>query len=1523
MVLVLVVGLVVLVGAAVLYLHSASGQELLRRKVEQRLGERVEGSVSIGHVGVHLLGNIELGKVVLRDAGGKPVIELDQLTLVPAWRELSGSHIVVERVELAGVRVSMEQDADGVSNLKRLFKPRPPSTPDPNPKRRRIEVRAIALSKIDFSLAKADGSRLEVKDFSLDAKLDATPVDKSVELDVTRLALGLQRTTEKGPKLALANFSTKLHVGLVEGKGKLALGPISAELTLERPEVSPYHAPIALGALEVELKPEGIGANLKKLEAGLALLENLEIEGGKNDEGLHGPQRALLAGLHLEADKLNALLGKELLASNVDVGLKLDGEPKDLALDVKVDTSGGKLGLTGKVDASRLDRPAYHLKLSGTSIATRKLLKNEKAPDVEVEKLSLGLDGAGAKKEEITADVSLDVGPVRVGKVRIDGVELRGKLDKGVVHVEKLELRALDQTLKAKGSYTLADKALDLDVELAGDVGVALAALKRAGVKVKSNLPPGAVALGKGEFRLKVTGKLDEGLKVSLPEAKLRVAGGRVVLDGDVTLVRGEADAEGKRPLGLDRLHTDISLQGVRLSSLAALRQKKLRGLDGNVTGSIHLRGTKQSPEAEVDLAVRARRTDDSSAPELVVDVRAKARGNRLDADVKLMKRGSSGETTLAKLDAELPVRLSGKRGLDRGRPLRVKLDVARRTLGEILELLPPEIAAKVKAPKETELEAHVDLGGSANALKGDVALDVTTQVPLAPARQRLSLRANVTPAGKGNRAEAKLRAFLDERAPAALSLNADADFAASPLTPEGRKSVSWRLEGELLPQRLEALPLPPERKQGLSGTVGLALSLQGNAKDANGHVGLDLADVKKGETGPLAAKLGVDVDHTETRVALDLHAAGLHALRTRGKLGLAGDGLFQTLREKKAAKSALDVDIDLPKHRLAEWAALRPKLERFLGSVGGRIHVGGTIEAPTADGEIALDDYSTAAGEPGKAKLSLAASAESVGLGIALGQKNDQAPLSIRVSTARPELAEFLKKKEGDATLGVKLDITADKKPLGSVVPKLTRDFPDTGAKGTLDWKMNGELTLGSHDGVRKLSDAILTGELAILDGVIPIPKSSRHYDQVELRISASKEALRIEKLDLHESDREKKDRRLSVSGRLPWQRLRPERVELAIRAKDFLLFGGDTLGMPDAPRGALTANIELSGDLARPRRRVDATVHELNVVMPDRLDKAHWPEKSSLGDVLFLDEKGVEVGKIPLSPQKLAQANPPAAEAPPAPDAPGAEGTDVFLHIPKPIKVQKMPFELVAKGELEVKLRPGQKPAVNGELAVVDGYMSLGGRNHAMDPRHKSRIFFDAAHPSGELDLWVRRAPHPVVLQDVSLVSSGGDDVRIHLTGPISKPFSTVTGVGNADLWDLLPAHNAGRVKFTSQPDMPATETVQVPREYDVVLLSYMAANLPHNLFLSRINAWADPYDDRVAYGRIQHLEADRYSASGKTRIRAAARPTTIGQSSAELEVGHLFVNEPHTKAGAALVGGNRLGGGPALFLEWSSDD
>ena len=80
---------------------------------------------------------------------------------------------------------------------------------------------------------------------------------------------------------------------------------------------------------------------------------------------------------------------------------------------------------------------------------------------------------------------------------------------------------------------------------------------------------------------------------------------------------------------------------------------------------------------------------------------------------------------------------------------------------------------------------------------------------------------------------------------------------------------------------------------------------------------------------------------------------------------------------------------------------------------------------------------------------------------------------------------------EEGDASAAVTVEARAQRKPLGSLVPKLTRDFPETGARGTLDWDMKADLTLASSDGVRRMAEATLLGELSITQASVPLPKN------------------------------------------------------------------------------------------------------------------------------------------------------------------------------------------------------------------------------------------------------------------------------------------------------------------------------------------------------------------------------------------------------------------------------------------------
>ena len=1518
-------GLALLLAGVLLLLHTAPGQEFLRQKVEHALASRMEGSAKLDRLHFALGGTLELGGLTLSDPAGTPVVRAGSVLVKPRWLTLASKHIEIDRVAVDGVQLDIQKNEDGTSNLQKLFKPQPPAAPTTaEPKRRRIEVHQLAVTGTGVVIRKADGSTTAIRDIDVDASLDATALDKTIRLAATRIAANLERRTAEGTRIALEHIATGLNVDLVHAAGTATLAPVSAHAVIERSGKPSFATDLALGGMTVALRPGEIDGTLAKVSAGLALLESVQVHGAFEGDAPHGSQQATVAGLRADARRLNEFLGRELIAADLDLTANVSGPLEALALNTRIAAPGGTLSLTGTANASKPDRPSYDLVLVGTGLAARRLLLGETIPDVEVSRIEAGVKGEGASRDQLAADVRLDVGSTRIGKITLDGVQMRGRLENGVFVIRELTVNALGQTLSGTGRYELATKGLSAHLAVDGDVGKAMAALKASGMEVKTPLPPEAVRMAQGEFAVDISGKLDEGLTVTLPSAKVRVAGGEVQLDGTLDLVRNTTEGEDKGRLLLTTIDTDISLRGLRLSSLARLRGKRLAGLDGMVSGRASVHGTKAQPEATAQFRITAGRTDVSGGPALRADLRLDADKHHANVDLSVVKTAAGApDDELATVQARLPIFVDGaNRGIARGRPVSVKLVVPRRALADLIALLPPEIAAKLsKLPPDTELEAGVDLTGTTDAPHGTFSLGAQTGLLGASSKQRVRLDGTLQPQGGRSAIASQLNVWVDGQTEPTAWAKATATLGRSPFLPGATQEVDWGLRLAVPRHALESLPLP-DKARDVAGEVVFDAEIHGNRHDLAADVDLALENVRRAGKGPFAVKLHASVTGERTTVGLGLQAAGLDALLASAEIGLSGRGLLDAVRAKTVGDPSLAGKIELPRRRIADWKALAPKLEEVLGELGGELRLGGTIKEPTVEGGVELNGVQTIDGHDGHATVELRADHDRVSARVELGASG-AGPVALAVDAPRSELLELLRSKQGERAAALQIQARADKVPLESVVPKMTRSFPELAVTGMLDWAMDGTVQLASRDGVRSVQDAALTGTMQVQNGAFVIPHTNRRYHGMTLRITSTREALVLNTLQVAERDREKENRTIALQGRVDWHNLKPQHVALQMTAADWLVFGGDLMGRPDAPRATLSANLEVAADLTGPRRRVDTWVRSLALRMPDRFDKATWPERTSLGDVIFLDETTAPGGQLPVPESKRAVAIAQPAPEPAAPEAKSG-GTDIVVHIPKPIRLQKPPFEFIVVGEVGVTLNAGApKPAVAGVLTIVDGSLALGGRKQTVDPAHTSTITFDAEHPAGALDLYLHYTPHPVVLQDMSGASAGGSEERLHLVGAIAKPVSTVEGVGNADLWDMLPTYNAGRVKFTSQPDMPATQTVQFPRDNDVIMLSYMAVNMPHNLFLNRINVWADPYDDRMSYGRLRHLEADRYTEDGKVRIRATARPPTVGQSGAEIEADYLRHNGPRTKAGAGVTAGSRLGGGPVLFWEWSSDD
>jgi hypothetical protein len=238
-------------------------------------------------------------------------------------------------------------------------------------------------------------------------------------------------------------------------------------------------------------------------------------------------------------------------------------------------------------------------------------------------------------------------------------------------------------------------------------------------------------------------------------------------------------------------------------------------------------------------------------------------------------------------------------------------------------------------------------------------------------------------------------------------------------------------------------------------------------------------------------------------------------------------------------------------------------------------------------------------------------------------------------------------------------------------------------------------------------------------------------------------------------------------------------------------------------------------------------------------------------------------------------------------------------------------------------VVTRRGEGRDISGKLDMVGGHLELGGVKHALV---RGNLYFSAPDCLGGcLDLSFAKKPHDAALRDVSSASAG-DAVTIHLGGPLSDRVATLGGASSpGTLFDLLSVHNAGRQRYVAQPDMPASASAQYPQYNNLLLISYLAVNAPHLLFMDKVAAWSDAYDGRGtdSYGQLRHFEVEGYDADGDFRVRATTRPEAAGQSEAELSFDWLWAHDAQTAFGVGINAGDRLGGGPGIFLEWSSKD
>lgn len=715
------------------------------------------------------------------------------------------------------------------------------------------------------------------------------------------------------------------------------------------------------------------------------------------------------------------------------------------------------------------------------------------------------------------------------------------------------------------------------------------------------------------------------------------------------------------------------------------------------------------------------------------------------------------------------------------------------------------------------------------------------------------------------------------------VTLRADARIGG-PFAAVRSAPLEWTLDLALPDVALTALS---ERMDSVQGTVHGALRAHGTRRDAYADLTVALRGVQKGPLGPLDADLEAHLGDAAATATLDTRLANASLAHADLTVDVGARGIFAAVA--RGVDPSANLRVQLPRRSVASLVGGAP----LPGTFGGDLVLTGRVRDPKLTAAFDLQELTSLDGRPSHATLALDGSLDQMTAKVRLA---DALGLTV---TASPRAYLAAKRLPEGAVVPVRVGLEASQTPVDRLLPKLAMLEPYRGSRGTVSADLHAEVGLRVGSEIRKVEALDLRGPLVVERGQFSIPGSSRVIHDVGLSLIGQGESIQLEKLEAHESDGEKSDRSLHAHGRVD---ARARQAELDVALQDVLLFGAN-FGQADAPRAALTGAVHVQADLAAPVTRVDVTVQRLELESPDRFLRAHQPEVLSLGDLVELGSLG-ESGVGRLRRQK------PAAAAP----VRGAKSLEIAVHVPAPIHLKQRPLDLWVHGDVLVE-RFGEARETTGTLRCDRGTLSVGGVSHELD-HGEIRM-----SPEGPFfDVHFRHTPAPAALRDFA--TAGNTTLYAHMIGPLGRQKLTVSGVADS-LYDALAINNGGRARVLTSPELPASQTAQLPQLREIRLTAYMGANLPHLAVLTRMNTYADPYANRFAYGRFQALEAERYTQNGKWRLRTTTRSPVIGQSEGEVEYDRVFLNTPRVVSGVGLLGGTRAGGGPAVFWEWSSAD
>jgi len=471
---------------ALIFFSLPPGKSIVRGIVESSLAKRYDGEVKLAGLDYSIFGGeLELQGLEINERSGKKVLGLGRLFVDMDFLSLIGSEVEIHKVQVSGVRLDLETYADGTNNLRRMMK-----EPMKLPADKALALGALEVDDVAVNVKRPDGSTLSVKDVVVRAGVRANPLAHQAEVKVQRLALtvGLAR---EGFALS-APLSTGLELTQTgERTVKVAVTPEPTTIVVERKDQPTIKLPLSFGRIGATVDGGVMDTAIEKVAAGPLTIEAIAAHGALPPAGQLGigPGEHSLAvrGVRVTAEGVNETLGKELLATDVALEFGVKGPADKMVIEGKVDTAGGKLGLTGWIDLRDVLAPVYELALVGDDIDTTKLLAHPQQAVTTA--LKVTAKGKGIVPGAIEAGVHIEVGPTNVAGKVVDMIRADAVLAGPLLRLENAVITAFGQDARLDMKLDRGTRDFEARLRLESQVGQTIERARAAGVLILP-LPP-------------------------------------------------------------------------------------------------------------------------------------------------------------------------------------------------------------------------------------------------------------------------------------------------------------------------------------------------------------------------------------------------------------------------------------------------------------------------------------------------------------------------------------------------------------------------------------------------------------------------------------------------------------------------------------------------------------------------------------------------------------------------------------------------------------------------------------------------------------------------------------------------------------------------------------------------------------------------------------------------------------------------------------------------------------------------